>query len=144
LHAKINKVKKKCQSITRKYHPKRGLIPPPPSDRIFVGRAKDYSMKIKNVGKNEFFLMIERLKDFSRELDIWEPVAHQLKIDIKEIKVSTKSLLQIMEVIDKQLEMDPSNDAVKEQCIPFYEMSMEICSKIEELHTQLEDQSERH
>ncbi len=88
--------------------------------------------------------MIERLKDFSRELDIWEPVAHQMEIDIEEIKVSTKSLLQIMEVIDKQLDIDPSNDAVKEQCIPFYEMSMEMCTKIEELYTQLEDQSERH
>lgn len=101
-------------------------------------------MKTKNVAKDEFFLMIERLKDFSRELDIWEPVAHQLKIDIEEIKVSTKNLLQIMEVIDKQLENDPSNDAVKEQCLPFYQMSMEICSKIEELHTRLEDRSERH
>ncbi len=101
-------------------------------------------MKINNVGKNEFFWMIERLKDFSRELDIWEPVAHQLDIDIDEIKVSTKSLLQIMQVVDRQIEADPSNEAVKRQCLPFYEMGMEICTKIKELHSQLEDRSDRH
>jgi len=88
--------------------------------------------------------MIERLKDFSRELDIWEPVAHQLDIDIDEIKVSTKSLLQIMQVVDRQIEADPSNEAVKRQCLPFYEMGMEICITIEELHSQLEDRSDRH
>jgi hypothetical protein len=101
-------------------------------------------MKIKTVGKDEFFRMIERLKDFSRELDIWEPIAHQLDIDIEEIKVSTRSLLQIMQVVDRQIEADPSNEAVKKQCMPFYEMGMEICIKIEELHTQLEDRSDRH
>lgn len=101
-------------------------------------------MKINNVGKDEFFWMIERLKDFSRELDIWEPVAHQLEIDIDEIKVSTRSLLQIMQVVDRQIEADPSNEAVKRQCLPFYEMGMEICTKIEELHSQLEDKSNRH
>lgn len=101
-------------------------------------------MKINNVGKNEFFWMIERLKDFSRELDIWEPVAHQLDIDINEIKISTRSLLQIMQVVDRQIEADPSNEAVKRQCLPFYEMGMEICTKIEELHSQLEDKSDRH
>jgi len=101
-------------------------------------------MKINNVGKDEFFWMIERLKDFSRELDIWEPVAHQLEIDIDEIKVSTRSLLQIMQVVDRQIEADPSNEAVKRQCLPFYEMGMEICTKIEELHSQLEDKSDRH
>ena len=101
-------------------------------------------MKINNVGKDEFFWMIERLKDFSRELDIWEPVAHQLDIDIDEIKVSTRSLLQIMQVVDRQIDADPSNEAVKRQCLPFYEMGMEICTKIEELHTQLEDKSDRH
>jgi len=98
-------------------------------------------MKIKNVGKDEFFWMIERLKDFSRELDIWEPVAQQLDIDIEEIKVSAKSLLQIMQVVDRQIEADPSNEAVKKQCLSFYEMGMEICTKIEELHGQLEDES---
>jgi len=101
-------------------------------------------MKIKNVGKDEFFWMIERLKDVSRELDIWEPVAHQLDIDIEEIKVSTKSLLQIMQVVDRQIDEDPSNEAVKRQCLSFYEMGMEICTKIEELHGQLESKSERH
>lgn len=101
-------------------------------------------MKLNNVGKAEFFWMIERLKDFSRELDIWEPVAHQLDIDIDEIKVSTRSLLQIMQVVDRQIEADPSNEAVKKQCSSFYEMGMEICTKIEELHTQLEDESNRH
>jgi len=88
--------------------------------------------------------MIERLKDFSIELDIWEPVAHQLDIDIDEIKISTKSLLQIMQVVDRQIETDPSNEAVKRQCLPFYEMGMEICTKIEELRSQLEDGSDRH
>ena len=101
-------------------------------------------MKINNVGKDEFFWMIERLKNFSRELDIWEPVAHQLDIDIDEIKVSTKSLLQIMQVVDRQIEANPSNEAAKRQCLPFYEMGMEICITIEELHSQLEDRSERH
>jgi hypothetical protein len=101
-------------------------------------------MKIKNVGKNEFFRMIKRLKDFSRELDIWEPVALQLDIDIEEIKVSTRSLMQIMQVVDRQIEEDPSNEAVKKQCLSFYEMGMEICTKIEELHNQLEDRSDRH
>ena len=83
--------------------------------------------------------MIERLKDFSRELDIWEPVAHQMHIDIEEIKTSARSLLHIMQVVDRQFEEDPSNEAVKRQCLAFYEMGMEICTKIEELHTQLED-----
>lgn len=101
-------------------------------------------MKIKNVGKDEFFRMIEKLKDFSRELDIWEPVALQLDIDIEEIKVSTRSLLQIMQVVDRQIEEDPFNEAVKKQCLSFYEMGMEICIKIEELHNQLEDRSDRH
>ncbi|UCE41776.1 MAG: hypothetical protein JSV17_01950 [Candidatus Aminicenantes bacterium] len=101
-------------------------------------------MKINNVGKDDFFWMIERLKDFSRELDIWEPVAHQLKIDIEEIKVSARSLLQIMQVVDRQIEEDPTNEAVKRQCLSFYEMGMEICTKIEELHNQLEDRSDRH
>jgi hypothetical protein len=101
-------------------------------------------MKINNIGKNEFFWMIERLKDFSRELDIWEPVAHQLDIDIEEIKASTRSLLQIMQVVDRQIEEDPSNEAVKRQCLSFYEMGMEICTKIEELHTQLEEISNPH
>ena len=101
-------------------------------------------MKIINVGKDEFLRMIERLKDFSRELDIWEPVALQLDIDIEEIKVSTRSLLKIMQVVDRQIEDDPSNEAVKKQCLSFYEMGMEICTKIEELHTQLEDRSDRH
>ena len=99
-------------------------------------------MEIKNIGKDEFFWMIERLKDFSRELVIWEPVAHQLKIDIEEIKTSTRSLLQIMQVIDKQIEADPSNEAIKKQCCSFYEMGMEICSKFEELHSQLEDSAD--
>jgi len=101
-------------------------------------------MKIKNVGKDEFFRMIEKLKDFSRELDIWAPVALQLDIDIEEIKVSTRSLLQIMQVVDRQIEEDPFNEAVKKQCLSFYEMGMEICIKIEELHNQLEDRSDRH
>jgi hypothetical protein len=101
-------------------------------------------MKIKNVGKNEFFQMIERLKDFSRELVIWEPIADQMDIDIEEIKVSTRSLLQIMQIVDRQIEADPSNEAVKKQCLSFYEMGMEICTKIEELHVQLEDISGRH
>jgi hypothetical protein len=101
-------------------------------------------MKINNVGKNEFFWMIERLKDFSRELDIWGPVAHQLDVDIEEIKISTKSLLQIMQVVDRQFEEDPSNEAVKKQCLSFYEMGMEICTKIEELHGQLEAKSDKH
>jgi hypothetical protein len=95
-------------------------------------------MKINNVGKNEFFRMIERLKDFSRELDIWEPVAHQMNIDIEEIKVSTRSLVQIMQAVDRQIEADPSNEAVQQQCLSFYEMGMEICSKISELHSRLE------
>jgi hypothetical protein len=98
-------------------------------------------MKIKNVGKDEFFRMIERLQDFSRELDIWEPVANQLDIDIQEIKVSTRSLLHIMQVVDRQIQTDPSNEAVKKQSLSFYEMGMEICIKIEELHSQLEDKS---
>ena len=85
--------------------------------------------------------MIERLQDFSRELDIWEPVANQLDIDIQEIKVSTRSLLQIMQVVDRQIQTDPSNEAVKKQSFSFYEMGMEICIKIEELHSQLEDKS---
>jgi len=101
-------------------------------------------MEIKNVGKDEFFRMIEKLKDFSRELDIWEPIAHQLKVDIEEIKASTRSLLQIMQVVDRQIEADPSNEAVKRQCLSFYEMGMEICTTIEELHTQLEAKSDRH
>ena len=88
--------------------------------------------------------MIERLKDFSRELDIWEPVAQQLDIDIEEIKTSTRSLLQIMQVVDRQIEEDPSNESVKKQCESFYEMGLEICTKIEELHTQLEDKSDPH
>lgn len=98
-------------------------------------------MKIKSVGKAEFFWMIERLKGCSRELDIWEPVAHQLDIEIDEIKAATKSLLQIMQVVDRQIEDDPSNEAVKKQCLSFYEMGMEICMKIEELHTRLEARS---
>jgi len=101
-------------------------------------------MKIKNVGKDEFFQMIEKLKDFSRELVIWEPVAYRLDIDIEEIKVSTRSLLQIMQVVDRQIEADPSNEAVKRQCLSFYEMGMEICTRIEELHAKLEDKSGRH
>ena len=100
-------------------------------------------MKIKNVGKNEFFRMIETLQDFSRELDIWEPVAHQMDIDIQEIKTSTRSLVQIMQVVDKQIEKDPDNEAVKKQSLSFYEMGMEICIKIEELHNQLENKSEK-
>ena len=100
-------------------------------------------MKIKNVGKNEFFRMIETLQDFSRELDIWEPVAHQMDIDIQEIKTSTRSLLQIMQVVDKQIEKDPDNEAVKKQSLSFYEMGMEICIKIEDLHNQLENKSEK-
>lgn len=100
-------------------------------------------MEIKNVGKDEFFWMIERLKDFSRELVIWEPVAHQLKIDIEEIKASTRSLLQIMQAVDKQIEADPNNEAVKRQCCSFYEMGMEICSNFEELHAQLEESADR-
>jgi hypothetical protein len=88
--------------------------------------------------------MIERLKDFSRELVVWEPVAYQMDIDIQEIKVSTRSLLQIMQVVDRQIEADPSNEAVKRQCVSFYEMGVEICTKIEELHNQLEDRSDRH
>ena len=94
--------------------------------------------------KEEFFQMIERLKDFSRELVVWEPVAYQMDIDIQEIKVSTRSLLQIMQVVDRQIEADPSNEAVKRQCVSFYEMGVEICTKIEELHNQLEDRSDRH
>jgi energy-converting hydrogenase A subunit M len=101
-------------------------------------------MEIKKVGKDEFFRMIEKLKDFSRELDIWRPVAHQLNIDIEEIRISTKSLLQIMEAIDKQLKSDPTNESIQEQCGPFYEMSQEICSKIKELHSHIEDKSEIH
>lgn len=101
-------------------------------------------MKINNIGKDEFFWMIERLKDFSRELDIWEPVAHQLNIDIEEIKASTRSLLHIMQVVDRKIEEDPSNETVKRQCLSFYEMGMEICTKIEDLHTQLEDKSDQH
>lgn len=101
-------------------------------------------MKIKNVGKDEFFRMIERLRDFSRELDIWEPVAHQLNVDIEEIKISTKSLVQIMQIVDRQIEADPSNEAIKRQSLSFYEMGMEICTKIEELHLQLEAKSDRH
>ena len=100
-------------------------------------------MKIKNVGKNEFFRMIETLQDFSRELDIWEPVAHQMDIDIQEIKTSTRSLVQIMQVVDRQIEKDPDNEAVKKQSLSFYEMGMEICIKIEELHNQLENKSEK-
>jgi hypothetical protein len=99
-------------------------------------------MKIKNVGKDEFFWMIERLRDFSREMDIWEPVAHQLDIDIEEIKVSANSLLQIMQVMDSQVEDDPTNEALKNQCLSFYEMGMEMCTKMEDLHTQLEAKSE--
>jgi hypothetical protein len=94
-------------------------------------------MQIKNVGKDEFFQMIERLRNFSRELVIWEPVAHQLDIDIEEIKISTRSLLQIMQVVDRQIEADPSNEAVKRQCLSFFEMGIEICSRFEELHSQL-------
>ena len=101
-------------------------------------------MKIKTVRKDEFFQMIERLRDFSKELVIWEPVAHQLDIDIEEIKTSTRSLLQIMQVVDRQIEADPSNEAVKRQCLSFYEMGMEICTKFEKLHNQLEDKSHRH
>jgi hypothetical protein len=127
------------------------LIPPPQPARIFLWGeprslpvSKRNSMELKNVGKDEFFQMIERLKDFSRELVIWEPVANQLNIDIEEIKVSTRSLLQIMQVVDRQIEADPANEAVKRQCLSFYEMGMEICTKFEELHTQLEDRSDRH
>jgi len=101
-------------------------------------------MEIKDIGKNEFFQMIERLKDFSRELIIWEPVAYQLDIDIEEIKASTRSLLQIMQIVDRQIEADPDNEAVKKQCSSFYEMGKEICTKIKELHGQLEDRSDRH
>jgi hypothetical protein len=101
-------------------------------------------METKNVGKAEFFWMIERLRDFSRELVIWEPVAHQLKIDIEEIKASTRNLLQIMQVVDRQIEADPTNEAVKRQCCSFYEMGMEICSKFEKLHAQLEDSADRN
>lgn len=101
-------------------------------------------METKNVGKAEFFWMIERLRDFSRELAIWEPVAHQLKIDIEEIKASTRNLLQIMQVVDRQIEADPTNEAVKRQCCSFYEMGMEICSKFEKLHAQLEDSADRN
>jgi len=101
-------------------------------------------MEIKKVDKEEFFRMIEKLKDFSRELDIWKPVAYKLKIDIEEIRISTKSLLQIMEAIDKQLKSDPTNEAIQEQCGPFYEMSQEICSKIKELHSHIEDKSDIH
>ena len=86
--------------------------------------------------------MIERLRDFSREMDIWEPVAHQLDIDIEEIKVSANSLLQIMQVMDSQVEDDPTNEALKNQCLSFYEMGMEMCTKMEDLHTQLEAKSE--
>jgi hypothetical protein len=100
-------------------------------------------MEIKNIGKDEFFWMIERLKDFSRELVIWEPVAHQLQIDIEEIKASTRSLLQIMQVVDRQIEEDPTNEAVKRQCCSYYEMGMEICSRCEELHAQLENSADR-
>lgn len=101
-------------------------------------------MEIKKVDKDEFFRMIEKLKDFSRELDIWKPIAHQLKIDIEEIRISTKSLLHIMEAINKQLISDPTNEAIQEQCGPFYEMSEEICSRIEELNSHLEDKSDIH
>ncbi len=100
-------------------------------------------MKIKNVGKDEFFRMIATLEDFSRELDIWEPLAHQLDIDIEEIKTSTRNLLQIMKIVDKQIETDPNNEAVKKQSFSFYEMGMETCIKIEELHTQLENKSDK-
>lgn len=99
-------------------------------------------MKIKNVGKDEFFWMIERLRDFSREMDIWGPVAHQLDIDIEEIKVSANSLLQIMQVMDSQIEDDPTNEALKRQCSSFYEMGMEMCTKMEDLHAQLEVKSD--
>ena len=101
-------------------------------------------MEIKRVDKDEFFRMIEKLKDFSRELDIWKPVAHQLNIDIEEIRISTKSLLQIMEAINRQLKSDPTNEAIQEQCGPFYEMSQEICSRIEELNAHIEDESDIH
>jgi hypothetical protein len=102
------------------------------------------SMKIKNVGKSEFFWMIARLKDFSRELVILEPIAHRLDVDIEEIKVSIRSLLQIMQVIDRQIDKDPSNENVKKQCLSFYEMGMDICTKIEDLYTELENRSDRH
>jgi hypothetical protein len=101
-------------------------------------------MEIKDVGKAEFFQMIERLKDFSRELIIWEPVAHQMNIDLQEIKASTRTLLQIMQVVDKQIKADPSNEAIKRQSLPFYEMGLEICTRFEELHSQLENKADRH
>ena len=88
--------------------------------------------------------MAEKLKDVSRELDIYKHVAHKLKIDIDEIRISTKSLLQIMETINRQLLADPSNEAIQEQCGPFYEMSREICIKIEELQSDIEGRSEVH
>jgi hypothetical protein len=115
-----------------------------PKDEELPQFFLDLSMEIKKVDKDEFFRMIEKLKDFSRELDIWKPVAHQLKIDIEEIRISTKSLLQIMEAINKQLKSDPTNEAIQEQCGPFYEMSQEICSRIEELNSHIEDKSDIH
>ena len=75
-------------------------------------------------------------------MDIWGPVAHQLDIDIEEIKVSANSLLQIMQIMDSQIEDDPTNEALKSQCLSFYEMGMEMCTKMEDLHTQLEAKSE--
>jgi hypothetical protein len=101
-------------------------------------------MEFKDVGKEEFFQMIEKLKDFAKELVIWEPVAHQMNIDLQEIKASTRTLLQIMQVVDKQIEADPSNEAIKRQSLSFYEMGEEICTRFEELHNQLEDRSDRH
>ena len=130
--------------ITPKNHLLRGLIPLPPSAKIFLRGESMNPMKIKNVGKSEFFWMIARLKDFSRELVILEPVAHRFDIDIEEIKVSIRSLLQIMQVIDRQIDSDPSNEAVKRQCLSFYEMGMEICTKIENVYAQLENKSDRH
>ena len=132
------------EHIIPKNHPLRGLIHPHPSATIFLRVVSRNPMKIKNVGKSEFFWMIARLRDFSRELVILEPVAHRLDIDIEEIKVSIRSLLQIMQAVDRQIEADPSNEAVKRQCLPFYEMGMEICTRIEDLYTQLENKSDRH
>ena len=46
--------------------------------------------------------------------------------------------------LTQAIEADPTNEAVKRQCCSFYEMGMEICSKFEKLHAQLEDSADRN
>jgi len=95
-------------------------------------------MVIRKVGKYEFFSMLEKLRDFSRKMENLPPASHPLKEDIDEVRISTRGLLQIMEAIDRRLDAGPNREIVLEHCRPFYEMSQEICARMEELQRCLE------